>query len=85
MTPHMEARLRAGIQNYLDSGNREPVTVRDLFGPGWDDIPPRARSTLGAWMLKKVRKGTFPEVRPAGRNAGNSMTYFISDSASGHG
>ena len=85
MTSHMEARLRAGVRNYLDSGNRNPVTVRDLFGSDWTSLPPRTRTTLGAWMLKKVRKGAFPGLQPAGRNAENTMTYSIPGCASGHG
>jgi len=77
MTPYIEARLRAGIQNHLDSKKQNPVTVRDLFGCGWTNLSPRTRSTLGAWMLKKVRKGAFPGVQPAGRNTENTMTYSI--------
>ncbi len=79
MTLHMEARQRSGIQNYLDSGNRDPVTVRALIGSDWISLSPRTRSTLGAWMLKEVCKDTFPEIQPVGRNAENSMTHSISN------
>ena len=49
MTPYIEARLRAGIQNYVDSGNSDPVTVRDLFGSDWTRLPPA--HPLHAWGL----------------------------------
>ena len=75
MTPDIETRLRAGVQTYLESDSRDPVTLRTLFGSGWDLMPGRTRSTVGAWFLKKVRKGEFPGLREAGRLDGTQMAY----------
>ena len=75
MTPDIEHRLRAGIQDYLKSDSRVPVTLRALFGPNWDLMPGQTRTTIGAWFLKKVRKGGFPGLREAGRADGPHMTY----------
>ena len=75
MTPDIEYRLRAGVQTYLESASRDPVTLRTLFGSGWDLMPGQTRSTVGAWFLKKVRKGEFPGLRAAGRADGMHMTY----------
>ena len=75
MTPCIEDRLRAGVQAYLESGNHEPMTVCDFFGPDWTSIPGRTRSTIGAWFLAKVRRDGHPGLRAAGRNDAQHMTY----------
>ena len=75
MTPDIEHRLRLGVQDYLAGDKQNPTTVRSLFGCGWSTLPGRTRSTVGAWFLKKVRKGGFPGLCIAGTNDENHMTY----------
>ena len=75
MTSDIEHRLRAGVQDYLTGDNPNPATVCGLFGPDWASLPGGTRSTVGAWFLKKVRKGSFPGLCVAGPNDESRMTY----------
>ena len=75
MTPDIEKHINARVQDYLSGDNRNPVTLRALYGPGWNGIPARKRATLGNWFGHKVRRGNFPGLCEADPDEYNAKRY----------
>ena len=60
MTSSIEKHINTRVDQYLSRDNPDPVTFGAIYGPGFDDIPPRKRANLGNRFAHKVRRGEFP-------------------------